>query len=424
MYITKVILEKVRNVKELSIEFEGQGEALLIAADNGEGKTTILRGIAMGLCDESSASGLLRELPGEYIRKREKQATINIFLKNNDGVCYEIETVIDKLPAFERLKQNLWKLKNGERTTSPLNAEDFPWNDIFVCGYGAGRAPQGTGTGDIDKYAPVHAVYSLFNYDDEMINPELVIHRLLEKARKSAGEDAKRRKDRADKMLNHLTSILKILLNLDPEDRVIMTEKGIEVKGHWGRNKFSSLGDGYKSMITWIMDLLSWRMISPRWSITPDKFSGIVLVDEIEQHLHPRWQKNVMQLLRDTFPNLQFIVTTHSPLAVSGCKDCRVLSVKRGKLQFENAYGWLAEDVYAEVMDLSSSRAGAVESKIKQYENLYLQKLKGTISREDGVLLEEIEAKLKEFSLPDTRVISAKIKNLKKYLDQVGKDIQ
>lgn len=423
MYITKVVLDKVRNFKGLPIEFEGQGEALLIAADNGEGKTTILRSIAMGLCDESSASGLLRELPGEFIRKGEKKATINIHLKNTDGACYEIETVIEKLPAFERLKQNLWKLRNGERKLPPLRAEDFPWNDIFVCGYGAGRQPQGTGTGDIDKYAPVHAVYSLFNYDDEMMNPELAMHRLLEKARKSAGKNAERREDRANKMLKHLTSTLQGLLNLDPNDRVIMTEKGIEVKGHWGRNKFSSIGDGYKATITWVMDLLSWRMLSRRWSITPERFSGIVLVDEIEQHLHPRWQINVMQLLRNAFPNLQFIATTHSPLAVSGCKECKVLSIIRGKYQVEKVYGWLAERVYGEVMDLPSSRPEEVRRMMDEFEELYYQELTDKISPADKVKLNKIENTLKGWRI-DTEIITAKMQKLTKYLKQSREDIK
>lgn len=419
MYITKVVLDKVRNFKKLELKFIGQGEALLIAADNGEGKTTILRSIAMGLCDESSAAGLLRELPGEFVRKGFDDATISIHLESKDRAHFEIETKIYSLPAFERVKQRLFEYNNGEKQEIEI-VEKFPWNEIFVSGYGAGRQTQGTA--DIDEYTAVDAVYSLFRYDDPMQNAELAIRRLVEKARKSAGFNAKESEDRAEAMLRRLSSTLKKLLNLDPGDKVIITPTSIEVKGHWGRNKFGSLGDGYKSTITWVMDLLSWRMLSRRWSIRPEKFSGIVLIDEVEQHLHPRWQINVMQLLRDTFPKIQFIATTHSPLTVSGCKDCRVLSIKRGKFQVDKVYGWLAEDVYDEVMGLSSSRAQPVSELVKQYENLYFQKLKGTISDTDRGMLEQVENKLKQLSFPDTSVLSARIKNLKKYLDQVEKD--
>ena len=96
----------------------------------------------MGLCDESSAGGLLRELPGDFVRRRQKKASISIHLKDKNGTDYEIETIIESLPAFESLKQSLWIYRNGERES--LDVKKFPWNKIFVCGYGAGRQTQGS----------------------------------------------------------------------------------------------------------------------------------------------------------------------------------------------------------------------------------------------------------------------------------------
>jgi predicted ATP-binding protein involved in virulence len=49
-----------------------------------------------------------------------------------------------------------------------------------------------------------------------------------------------------------------------------------------------------------------------------DELSGIILLDEIEHHLHPSWQKQMIKLLSDQFPKLQFITTTHSPLCAIG----------------------------------------------------------------------------------------------------------
>lgn len=92
MYITKVRLEDVRCFEEAVIDLSEHelGTSVLIAGNNGIGKSAILRAIAMGLCDRDSAASLLRELEGNYIRKQakksgkkgKKRATIEI-----DRVC-------------------------------------------------------------------------------------------------------------------------------------------------------------------------------------------------------------------------------------------------------------------------------------------------------------------------------------------------
>lgn len=82
MYITKVRLANVRCFREFQIDFDTIGGSVLVAADNGDGKTTLLRSIAMGRCDESSAAALHRELPGEFVRKGQEQATIEVHLQD------------------------------------------------------------------------------------------------------------------------------------------------------------------------------------------------------------------------------------------------------------------------------------------------------------------------------------------------------
>ena len=58
------------------------------------------------------------------------------------------------------------------------------------------------------------------------------------------------------------------------------------------------------------------------------KLEGILLIDEIENHLHPKWQKGVMEIIQKTFPNLQIIITTHSPFIVSSVKDATIYVCK------------------------------------------------------------------------------------------------
>ena len=74
---------------------------------------------------------------------------------------------------------------------------------------------------------------------------------------------------------------------------------------------------------------------------------GIVLIDELDMHLHPKWQWNVIKALEETFPNIQFIVATHSPIIISSCKNENLILIKGNQeiKYLPNAYGYSVEDV-------------------------------------------------------------------------------
>ena len=109
--------------------------------------------------------------------------------------------------------------------------------------------------------------------------------------------------------------LLQELLNSDIEidinpDEVTFTEKGSRVS-------FDQLSAGYKGVITIICDLIA-RLSEKQQVEKISDFQGIVLIDEVELHLHPKWQYSFMNKLRETFPLIQFIVTTHSPTVLLG----------------------------------------------------------------------------------------------------------
>lgn len=90
---------------------------------------------------------------------------------------------------------------------------------------------------------------------------------------------------------------------------------------------FSMLSDGYRNMIAMVADIAERAaVLNPQLSEdAPQRTAGVVLIDEIELHLHPGWQRTVVPSLRRTFPELQFIGTTHSPQVVS--------TVERGQVR-------------------------------------------------------------------------------------------
>lgn len=80
---------------------------------------------------------------------------------------------------------------------------------------------------------------------------------------------------------------------------------------------------------------------------------GIVMIDEVDLHLHPRWQAGIISRLRSAFPNCQFILTSHSPLVVSNAPDVRAFLLDNGELhQVGNIFGMDANQVLLQEMDV------------------------------------------------------------------------
>lgn len=105
--------------------------------------------------------------------------------------------------------------------------------------------------------------------------------------------------------------------------------------------EFKHLADGYRSVLILLIDLL--RRLSERQpEITELKeFKGIVLVDEIDMLLHPKWEYSIMKKLREKFPNIQWFLTTHSPMLILGASKDAVfyrLYKEKGKTKISNPY--------------------------------------------------------------------------------------
>ncbi len=291
LYVNRVELKNFRCFENVVVE-PNVGAATapwtLLTGDNASGKTTLLKAIALGLCDGSSAAGLLRESDSGYIRDGKDKATIRIDLVDLVGGRVEGEFRVET--SLTRLNRQLESL--GQKTTP---RKDFPWHRIFVCGYGAGRGT--SGTGDIAGYTAISAVYNLFNYSEGLQNPELTIRRLQH--------------TRQENILEALKDILGLSsVNLAENGT---SDMGISVRDpHDVTVALRDLADGYKSTFLWVTDFLGWAVASGRQLGRP--MDGIVIIDEIEQHLHPKWQKRIVSDLRKTWPQVQFFTATHSPL--------------------------------------------------------------------------------------------------------------
>lgn len=291
MYITKITLDNVRCFEHIEFDLSSSRDVQkwgVILGDNGFGKTTILRSIAMGLCDETGAAGLLQDTYGDWVRWDKNSATIKIELLDGNKKCSITTTIHHESDS---------KLEVVEQEREP--EKDFPWQKVFVCGYGANRTILGSEL--FEKYSLADSLYTLFSYGQPSQSPELML----------------RRRALGEKEVNELCVWLDEVLMLE-KGSTKLDHHGIKIKSLWERDVYlGSLPDGQVSMLTMVLDMLGWASLKGLKE-QKNMVSGIVLIDEIEQHLHPSWQKYVIRQLNKVFPNLQFIATTHSPLCAIG----------------------------------------------------------------------------------------------------------
>ncbi|AOJ90467.1 ATP-binding protein [Burkholderia sp. MSMB0856] len=112
------------------------------------------------------------------------------------------------------------------------------------------------------------------------------------------------------------------------------------------------LSQGEKSLMALVGDIARrLAMMNPGLE-DPLHGNGIVLIDEVDLHLHPQWARKIVERLRTTFPNCQFVLTTHSPLVISDCRDVLLYALNDGELtQVPSQYGQDANTVLLDVMD-------------------------------------------------------------------------
>ena len=301
MYIKKIVIENIRCFEHIESDLSSQqGTKMwtLILGDNGISKTTILRCIAMALMGATKASGLLGELYGEWVRVQAKEPKTAFVRIEFEKDVANVEPRWIKT-TFERTKAGN---VNVSQETCPENIDNFPWNDIFVCGYGSAR--RAYGSQDYDEYSAVESLYTLFNYNTPLQNAELIIRRI-----KDIGVEP-------EELLSWIDKILML-----PGYSTKLELTGIVLSGPWGKFiPLGAMGDGHQATLAWLTDMLGWALFHDKdlFKKTRNELAGIVLIDEIEHHLHPSWQKQIIKLLSEQFPNIQFIASTHAPLCAVG----------------------------------------------------------------------------------------------------------
>lgn len=246
--------------------------------------------------------------------------------------------------------------------------------NMNLFGYGASRT-FGAGSLAEDEIPGNHS--PLFDESIPLANPEEWLLQ-TDYASRQNGKFKNLYRSRFNQVRDSLLQILPDVedIKISPPTESRKTARA-EFRTPYGWVPLSGMGLGYRTMTAWMVDLAS--RLFDTYPDSPDPLAepAVVLVDEIDLHMHPRWQRTIIDYLSERFPKTQFIVTAHSPLIVQSAKDANIVVLRR----IENPDGddyvvidndpeivanWRVDQILTSLFDLETARPKEVEPLLKE----------------------------------------------------------
>ncbi|MDZ7896408.1 MAG: AAA family ATPase [Arcicella sp.] len=405
-YITSIEIENVKCFKEKQlIDFSDESGRIyqwnILLGDNGTGKTTLLRSLYM------TNTNHFRWDKKRYISLLNFESISSIL------ITYYVESE-ENVKEFITAKKEKNTLNIESLLSSSSDDWDFPETGInhFIA-YGANRF------GEKEEYVSPFDESTLVDDDAKLINVEGYFINLDYLRNKEASKKSERE-------YNIVKDILKKVLPDVSDIRIITKGRRpfVEFQMQYGWIKYQDLSLGYQTVTAWMVDLAV-RMFE-RFSRHKDPLAqpAVVMVDEIDLHMHPRWQQKIMRHLSEQFPKIQFIVTAHSPLIVQSATNANVIVLKRqgNQVVVDNdpvsVKNWRIDQILASDMFGVSMRDEETTQKLNRRKVL-LQKEKLTANeKKELVNLEKEAASLPTSESPEMikamELIKQVANNLKK----------
>lgn len=325
--IRKLTLTDFRSISNADIVFDEKSAVFF--GINGVGKSSLLRGINL----------LYANIINRVVNRKELRQQYNIELEDirQGRSCTEIcgEFILEPEDGSSVIYERKMERKTGKRTHSKdgldriassiqkayLSDEDQDDIPVFV-NYGTNRLVL-----DIPLRIRTRHEFDVYAAYEKAIENRIDFRTFFEwyRNQEDAENAIKVEKKDFDYEDRSLAAVRRAIMAMLPEYENIHIARrprlAMVVEKEGMKLNISQLSDGEKCVLALFGDLAKRLSLANPRRENPLTGEGVVLIDEIELHLHPTWQRMILRVLRSTFPNIQFIITTHSPIMLSEVDD-------------------------------------------------------------------------------------------------------
>ena len=389
MWVEEIVLDNIKCFDRQGVKLGTKNAPfpwITLLGENGTGKSTVLQSLALLLAGPEGATQLLK--PIGWLKDSRKPGKMNIRLHKGDHDPGKYGGEKKERTAFqytfyvtgdEKLTINN-KVFTESVITMDTKSKTIPWlkeyallpkgKGWFGAGYGAFRRLTRRNrmlVPSLQQPLRYTNFFSQFVEDEPLEAFETWLVYLDYQISKSNDSLAIKQREWGINAINSLLPEGNKFDSIDKHGRIWFQT---------GQTKASTiaLSDGFRSIMALAGDLV-WRMIEAfPDSENPLHEQGVVLIDELDIHLHPTWQRQIAGYLRNTFPSIQFIMATHSPLVAAGAGEDAVtlrFYKKDGKIeiqQINNIYAMSVDNMLkSDAFGLVSTFSPETQNKIDRY---------------------------------------------------------
>ncbi len=359
MKIKRIEMQSFRGIGDMTLEFQ-EKEPNVIIGINGVGKSSILECIAILLSRYTkpiqfpTTSGRLFQEEDISTGSEETRNEITV-VTSEDEVTWCLSKVRKK--RTKTAGNDLSQLRLLIEETHENLKHNPEFNLPVIVHYGVNRAVI-----DIPlRVRKKHSLDRVTAYEQALDGVQINFNSFFQWFRKLEDLENEQRLDDSNFVNHQLEAVRQAIYSLITglsHLRIRRSPLRMTVKKQGQELNINQLSDGEKCLIAMVGDLARRLAIANRGLEDPLLGEGVVLIDEIELHLHPRWQRDIIPALKKTFPNCQFIVTTHSPQVISHVHPEGVFILERNEeeglfvMSPEGSYGRDSNSILEDLMEV------------------------------------------------------------------------